>query len=101
MILPGSTVVVTDQNSIYRGYVGCVQRIDGKRAAILMDSHTPWDKMITFRLSDLREQTEGFQYYPPKKKWKYQTGNIILKKKENDTSNRRHYVLPEKDVDSY
>jgi len=24
--------------------------------------------MITFRLSELREQTEGFQYYPPKKK---------------------------------
>ena len=68
MILPGSTVVVTDENSIYRGYVGCVQRIDGKRAAILMDSHTPWDKMITFKLSELREQTEGFLYYPPKKK---------------------------------
>ena len=63
MILPGSTVVVTNENSIYRGYVGCVQRIDGKRAAILMDSHTPWDKMITFRLSELKEQTEGFLYY--------------------------------------
>ena len=101
MILPGSTVVVTNENSIYRGYVGCVQRIDGKRAAILMDSHTPWDKMITFKLSELREQTEGFLYYPPKKKWKYQTGNITQEKKENDISNRRHYVLPKKDVDSY
>ena len=87
MILPGSTVVVTNENSIYRGYVGCVQRIDGKRAAILMDSHTPWDKMITFRLSELKEQTEGFLYYPPKKgkgNLKYQIGNIILKRKEND-----------------
>jgi len=27
---------------------------------------TPWDKMITFRISDLREQTEGFLYYPQK-----------------------------------
>ena len=54
MILPGSTVVVTNENSIYRGYVGCVQRIEGKRAAILMDSLTPWDKMITFRLSALK-----------------------------------------------
>ena len=35
------------------------------------------------------------------KKWKYQIGNIIQKKKENDISNRRHYVLHEKDVDSY
>ena len=31
MILPGSTVKVTDENSIYRGYVGCVQRIQGKK----------------------------------------------------------------------
>ena len=56
MILPGSTVKVIDQNSIYRGYVGCVQRIQGKKAAVLMDQDgTPWDKMITFKISDLRE----------------------------------------------
>ena len=68
MILPGSTVIVTDQNSIYRGYVGCVQRIQGRKAAVLLDQDgTPWDKMITFRISELREQTEGFQYYPKKK----------------------------------
>ena len=65
-ILPGSTVVVTDETSIYRGYVGCVQRISGNSVAVLMDSHTPWDKMITFRLSDLEEQTTGFQYYKKK-----------------------------------
>ena len=67
MILPGSTVKVIDENSIYRGYVGCVQRIQGRKAAVLMDQDgTPWDKMITFKLSDLIEQTEGFQYYPQK-----------------------------------
>ena len=68
MILPGSTVKVIDENSIYRGYVGCVHRIQCKKAAGLMDSHTPWDKMITFRISSLDEVTEGFQYYPKKKK---------------------------------
>ena len=69
MILPGTTVKVIDENSIYRGYVGCVQRIQGKKAAVLMDQDgTPWDKMITFKLSDLIEQTEGFQYYPKEKK---------------------------------
>ena len=36
-----------------------------------------------------------------RKRWKYQIGNIILKKGESDISNRRRYVLPEKDVDSY
>ena len=66
MILPGSTVVVTEHTSIYRGYVGCVQRISGDKVAVLMDSHTPWDKMITFRMKDLEEQTTGFQYYKKK-----------------------------------
>ena len=68
MILPGSTVRVIDENSIYRGYVGCVQRIQGRKAAVLLDQDgTPWDKMITFKLSDLIEKTEVFQYYPKKK----------------------------------
>ena len=35
------------------------------------------------------------------KKWKYQIGNITQEKKENDIWNRKHYVLPKKDVDSY
>ncbi len=66
MILPGSTVTVIDPTSIYRGYDGCVQRISGDQIAVLMDQHTPWDKMITFRLKDLEEKTTGYQYYPDK-----------------------------------
>ena len=66
MILPGTTVIVTNQTSIYNGYVGCVQRISAKKVAVLMDSHTPWDKMLPFQLSDLEEQTTGFQYYNKK-----------------------------------
>ena len=72
MILPGSTVVVKNISSIYNGYRGCVQRISGDKVAVLMDSHTPWDKMITFQLKELEEKNYGFQYYPqkptPKKK---------------------------------
>ena len=66
MILPGSTVTITNETSIYRGYEGCVQRISANDVAVLMDQHTPWDKMITFRMSDLEEKTTGFQYYPDK-----------------------------------
>ncbi len=66
MILPGTTVTVIDPTSIYRGYDGCVQRISGDQIAVLMDQHTPWDKMITFRLKDLEEKTTGYQYYPVK-----------------------------------
>ena len=43
MILPGTTVIVTDETSIYRGYRGFVQRISDDRAAVLFDTHTPWD----------------------------------------------------------
>ena len=41
MILPGSTVVVKNETSIYNGYEGCVQRISGDKVAVLMDSHIP------------------------------------------------------------
>ena len=50
MILPGSTVIIKNPSSIYNGYEGCVQRISGDKVAVLMDQHTPWDKMITFQL---------------------------------------------------
>ena len=66
MILPGSTVVVKNQTSIYNGYEGCVQRISGDKVAVLMDQHTPGDKMITFQMKELEEKTSGFQYYPEK-----------------------------------
>ena len=66
MILPGSTVVVKNHTSIYNGYEGCVQRISEDKVAVLMDQHTPWDKMITFQMKELEEKTSGFQYYPEK-----------------------------------
>lgn len=51
-ILPGSTVVVRDQRSIYDGYRGFVQRISGSRAAVLFEGGN-WDKLITVPLSTL------------------------------------------------
>ena len=58
MILPGTTVTVTDPTSIYRGYVGFVQRISGDRAAVLFDNLSPWEKMVTFPIKDLEEKGE-------------------------------------------
>ena len=66
MILPGSTVIVKNPTSIYNGYEGCVQRISEEKVAVLMDQHTPWDKMITFQMKELEEKPTGFQYYPVK-----------------------------------
>jgi len=51
-ILPGSTVVVRDQRSIYDGYRGFVQRISGSRAAVLFEVGN-WDKLITVPLTTL------------------------------------------------
>ena len=55
MILPGTTVTVKDPTSIYRGYVGFVQRSSGDKAAVLFDNLSPWEKMVTFPIKDLEE----------------------------------------------
>tara|TARA_B100000212_G_C27319865_1_gene509626 strand:+ start:176 stop:361 length:186 start_codon:yes stop_codon:yes gene_type:complete len=51
-ILPGSIVQVKDQNSIYKGYKGFVQRVTRKKAAVLFEGGN-WDKLITFSISHL------------------------------------------------
>ena len=51
-ILPGSTVVVNDDSSIYRGYKGFVQRISGDKAAVLFEGGN-WDKLITLPIKSL------------------------------------------------
>ena len=66
MILPGTTVTVTDPTSIYRGYVGFVQRISGDKIAVLFDDMSPWEKLVTFPLKDVKEDTTGKQFYKMK-----------------------------------
>ena len=51
-ILPGSIVKVKDENSIYKGYKGFVQRVTRKQAAVLFEGGN-WDKLITFSLKHL------------------------------------------------
>ena len=51
-ILPGTTVIVNNQESIYNGYVGFVQRINGDKAAVLFEGGN-WDKLLTLPLKDL------------------------------------------------
>jgi len=51
-ILPGSTVVVRDNHSIYNGYKGFVQRISGVQAAVLFEGGN-WDKLVTRPLKTL------------------------------------------------
>jgi len=51
-ILPGATVTVHNQESIYNGYEGFVQRISGNKAAVLFEGGN-WDKLLTLPLKDL------------------------------------------------
>ena len=51
-ILPGSIVIVKDANSIYNGYKGFVQRVTKRTAAVLFEGGN-WDKLITFKLTNL------------------------------------------------
>ena len=51
-ILPGTTVIVNNQASIYNGYEGFVQRISGNKAAVLFEGGN-WDKLLTLPLKDL------------------------------------------------
>ena len=51
-ILPGTTVTVINEESIYNGYEGFVQRISGNKAAVLFEGGN-WDKLLTLPLKDL------------------------------------------------
>jgi len=52
MIFPGSAVRVSNTNDIYYKSQGLVQRVSDGKAAVLFEGGN-WDKLITFRLSDL------------------------------------------------
>jgi hypothetical protein len=54
MILPGSTVRVTNPNDTYYGFQGLVQRVTDGKVAVLFEGGN-WDKLVTFRLSELEE----------------------------------------------
>lgn len=53
MIFPGSAVRVKDQGDIYYGFQGQVQRVTDGKVAVLFEGGN-WDKLITFRLSQLQ-----------------------------------------------
>ncbi|HIK29582.1 MAG: NAD(P)H dehydrogenase subunit NdhS [Oscillatoriaceae bacterium SKW80] len=54
MILPGSAVRVKNPNDTYYGFQGQVQRVTDGKVAVLFEGGN-WDKLVTFRLSELEE----------------------------------------------
>lgn len=54
MILPGSAVRVVNSQDTYFQFQGSVQRVTDGKAAVLFEGGN-WDKLVTFRLSELEE----------------------------------------------
>ena len=52
LILPGTTVKVTNPNDTYYKFEGLVQRVSDGKAAVLFEGGN-WDKIITFQLSEI------------------------------------------------
>jgi hypothetical protein len=52
MILPGVAVRVVNPGDTYYGFQGYVQRVSDGKAAVLFEGGN-WDKLVTFRLSEL------------------------------------------------
>jgi len=52
MILPGATVRVKNPSDTYYRFEGLVQRVSSGKVAVLFEGGN-WDKLITFRLSEL------------------------------------------------
>lgn len=52
MILPGAAVKVINPVDTYYEFQGLVQRVTDGKAAVLFEGGN-WDKLITFRLSEL------------------------------------------------
>jgi hypothetical protein len=57
MILPGTAVKVINKTDIYYKFQGFVQRVADGKAAVVFENGN-WDKLVTFRLSELEEVTK-------------------------------------------
>lgn len=53
MILPGSVVKVVNSDDTFYRFEGLVQRVSDGKAAVLFEDGN-WDKLVTFRLSELK-----------------------------------------------
>jgi hypothetical protein len=58
VILPGDTVIIKNERSIYNGYECVVQRIEGQRYACLVCDKQPWEKMNVFTKSELQKKVD-------------------------------------------
>lgn len=65
LFMPGMTVLVKEPRNPYHMYSGIVQRITDGRAGVLFEGGN-WDKLITFKLTELERTAKGPPMVNPK-----------------------------------
>ncbi|KVH95306.1 NAD(P)H-quinone oxidoreductase subunit S, chloroplastic [Cynara cardunculus var. scolymus] len=58
LLMPGMIAIVKNPNSPYHMYCGIVQRITDGKAGVLFEGGN-WDRLITFRLNELKRREKG------------------------------------------
>ncbi|CAM6126624.1 unnamed protein product [Calypogeia fissa] len=65
LLMPGMTVIVSEPKNPYYMYSGIVQRVTDGRAGVLFEGGN-WDKLITFKLTELERTAKGPPMVNPK-----------------------------------
>ncbi|KAG6544393.1 hypothetical protein Mapa_014227 [Marchantia paleacea] len=65
LLLPGMTVVVKEPRNPYYMYTGIVQRVTDGRAGVIFEGGN-WDKLVTFKITDLERTAKGPPMSNPK-----------------------------------
>ncbi|XP_068664167.1 NAD(P)H-quinone oxidoreductase subunit S, chloroplastic [Aristolochia californica] len=65
LLMPGMTVIVKNPNNPFYMYCGIIQRVTDGKAGVLFEGGN-WDKLLTFRLSELERRDKGPPMVNPK-----------------------------------
>ncbi|KAL2613197.1 hypothetical protein R1flu_024889 [Riccia fluitans] len=65
LLMPGMTVIVKEARNPYYMFTGIVQRVTDGRAGVIFEGGN-WDKLVTFRITDLERTASGPPMSNPK-----------------------------------
>lgn len=65
LLMPGMTVIVKSPKNPYHEYSGIVQRVTDGKAGVLFEGGN-WDKLVSFRLTELERTSQGPPMSNPK-----------------------------------
>eukprot|EP00898_Chlorokybus_atmophyticus_P006974 jgi/Chlat1/7278/Chrsp58S06910 len=65
ILMPGMTAIVTNPTNAYYNYTGIVQRVTDAAVGVLFEGGN-WDKLVTFRLDEVKRSEKGAPMVNPK-----------------------------------